>query len=315
MGKFDRHNHSPGDLPRRLRNHERNQRADRTARRLEAASIRVGGLTLRGGNLHIVDGQIIAGDPDGAHAVITPSGYRVVNEDGEIDIDLTVGGDNEIRFGSGPEDTQVVVSYDGQVNGRVGNFDELYLDGQNLMDMLEAGGINDPDDSDPEPGTITTTYDASWSSSYAGSGARNTWHTSLNQGYHSSQWGNQRALIGFPTSQIQADQAGRTITRVRVYLYYEHWYFNSGGTAIVGHHGHSAVPSTFSAVTDQVRSSSWPKPGARMVHYDVNMQGWVTGALAGIALGPGPSTSRLYYGRARGHTQSRPPQLEIRSVA
>ena len=192
------------------------------------------------------------------------------------------------------------------------NADQITVDGEPLLQFVQGvAEVTEP----PPSGQLKETYTATWSANYRGNGARNTFDERPHQGFFSSTNGNQRSLIGFPTSQIQADHAGRTITRVRVYLYFSHWFNNSGGTAVLGHHGHTSPPSSFSANTDNVRSSGWPKPGGRWVTYDVGAQDWATGAKTGIALGPGPSTSRTYYGRARGFQESNPPRLEITSTA
>jgi hypothetical protein len=316
---------SHGDIMRRLAELEREVKQLRTGRRLEAASIGRGGLVLRGGKLQIIGGEIIAGDPEGFHARTTSTGYQLVNEDGEVDMDLTISGPNQIRLrgDGGEEENEILLTSTGEINSRVLNVDEIILDGQNLSDILEViseevtGNPNPDPEAPPPAGTITTRYTASWSQSYRGNRNPNEFTSSLHQGWYSSTNGNQRALIGFPSSQIQSDHSGRTITRVRVYLYFHHWFFNSGGTAILGHHGHSSPPSTFSATsTDVTRSSSWPKPGGRWVTYSHSMQQWATGTKRGIVLGPGPTTSRLYYGSARRHNHSsRPPRIEIRSTA
>lgn len=205
------------------------------------------------------------------------------------------------------------------------NADRINLNGQDLREVLQGlqdaiatGDSGSDPEPDPEPAptnTITRKYAASWSQLYQGDNGKNTFLTGLAQGYWSGTNGNQRSLIGFPSSTIQSDHSGRTITRVRVYLYFEHWLLNSGGTAIIGHHGHSSAPSSFSANTDNVRSADWPKPGGRWVKYNVGVSDWLSGAKRGIAIGPGPSTAALYYGRARAHNESAPPVLEIRSTS
>lgn len=338
MGNLSDPARSRSELAHRIAELERQVTELQTSRPLEAASIGSGGLRLVGGDITVDEGgnvlvigggRIIAGDPDGDRAEITSLGYRLVNADGEVDIDLTTqGAANLIRLrgagqSSGEEqENEILLTNDGQINGRVLTVDEIIIDGQNLANILKQladAATPTSEGADPEPpppsGTITRTYTATWSQVYKGTGKQNGFASGLNQGQYTSTNGNQKSLIGFPSSTIQSDHAGRTVTRVRVFLYYKHWFNNSGGTAIIGHHGHSSAPSTFSATTDQVRSSSWPKPGGRTVTYNVGIQSWVTGAKKGIAIGPGPSISHLYYGTAHKHNQSRPPRLEIRSVA
>lgn len=197
------------------------------------------------------------------------------------------------------------------LNAGIVNVDELTVGGKSLAAFIED--FIAEEDPQPQPGgTFTERYDAEWSQAYKGDNSRNTFDPDPVQGFFSSLNGNQRSLIGFPTSQIQSDLANAvSVTRVRVFLYFEHWYFNSGGTAVLGHHGHTSPPSTFSASTDNVRSSGWPKPGGRWVDYDVGMDDWIDGTKTGIAIGPGPSNDHVYYGRARAHDQSNRPRLEI----
>jgi hypothetical protein len=204
-----------------------------------------------------------------------------------------------------------------EINAEVVNAEQIFVGGLSLAEYVQSLITTQVPASDPDPppgGSVklTKTYPAIWSQAYQGNNSRNDFIPSPAQGFYSSTNGNQRSLIGFNSTQIQSDLATATsIVSVKVYLYYDHWYFNSGGTAIIGHHGHSSAPSSFSATTNQVQSSNWPKPGARVVTYNVGTGDWKTGAKKGIAIGPGPSTSREYYGRARGYNESNPPRLQI----
>jgi hypothetical protein len=203
------------------------------------------------------------------------------------------------------------------INCDVLNADAINVGGLTLDEYIQERVTEQVPDSDPDPppgGSVkmTETYPAIWSQAYQGDNSKNTFNPDPAQGYFSSTNGNQRSLIGFSSSAIQSGLSAATeVTKVEVYLYFDHWYFNSGGTAIIGHHGHNSEPSSFSATTDQVRSSGWPKPGGRWVTYNVGNGDWATGAKRGISIGPGPSTSKEYYGRARGYNESAPPRLRI----
>lgn len=322
---------SEGDPMHRLADLERAVQDLQTSRVLPSASIGSGGLrVLEDGNIFIdggdvilsAGGRVISGDPNGARAEITENGYRVFNEDGEVTIDLTVTGNNQLLLrGNGEEDNEILLSQDGRINARILSANEVKLDGQDLgkiLDQLAAaatpstGGKAD-EDPPPAASAITRRYNAIWSQAYQSNNSKNDFASGLNQGYYSGTNGNQKSLIGFNSSAIQSDHGGRTVTRVRLYLYYSHWYFNGGGTAIIGYHGHSSEPSSFSANTDEVRSANWPKPGGRWVNLDTGF--WSNGNRKGVSLGPGPSTSKTYYGTARRHNQSNRPILEIRSTA
>lgn len=324
MGNLSDPGRSQGDIMARLEELERRVEELQTTRRLPGASIGSGGLrvldggniAIDGGNLIITEGRLIAGDPEGARAEVTETGYRVFNEDGQIIIDLTTTGNNQMLLRGTGDDNEILLSQTGEINGRVLNAEQINVDGKPL-DSYINDFIEEEDPAPPPATTITRTYEAIWSRAYRQNGEPNRFvpGNGLTQGRYSGTNGNQRSLIGFPTSQIQADHGGRTITRVRVYLYYYHWYFNGGGTAVLGHHNHTSAPGSFSAsAIDVLRSSDWPKPGSRWVTYTAGEQDWATGAKTGIVLGPGPSTSRTFYGVARAHDQSNPPRIEIRST-
>jgi hypothetical protein len=203
-----------------------------------------------------------------------------------------------------------------QINVGTLNADVINIDGKDLSTFISEAITTQVPASDPEPPPGGTTkfvkiYNADWSQAYQGDNSKNTFNAKPKQGYYSGTNGNQRSLIGFPSSTIVSDIGSGTVDKVRVYLYFDHWYYNSGGTAIIGHHGHSSEPSTFSATTDVVRSDNWPKPGGRWVTYSHSLSEWKSGAKKGISIGPGPSTSREYYGSIRGANESSKPRLEI----
>ncbi|MGW0033078.1 hypothetical protein ACWDXD_25085 [Streptomyces sp. NPDC003314] len=154
--------------------------------------------------------------------------------------------------------------------------------------------------------TITKTYAASWSGSYANRSGYNSFYGSqMLQGYVSSTNGIQAALVGFPAA-LSTDLAGATINKAEVYLYFEHWYNNSGGTAVIKAHKHASRPSTFSC-DPEAKSVTWARNQGKWVDITsvFDSTSW-----RGIALDPN-STSATYYGRARGVGQTYPPQLRV----
>jgi hypothetical protein len=80
--------------------------------------------------------------------------------------------------------------------------------------------------------------------------------------------------------------AGATITGVRVYFNFNHWYYNSGGTAIIGVHGHTGIPGyDWGRGPWSVISGGWPKPGARWVDLSSShWNGFKTGEWKGVYL-------------------------------
>jgi hypothetical protein len=158
----------------------------------------------------------------------------------------------------------------------------------------------------PAVATYTKTYKATWSGSYDGSGSYVSYYgTEAHQGYYSGAGnGNQRSLIGFNSSQIKSDLSGATIKSVKLTAYAEHWYYNDGGTAVIGTHNYTGRPSSWSSghVNDnRQQSTGWPKPGKRTVTltsgFGTDLK---SGAATGIAFGPGPTTDVRYYGRFTG---------------
>jgi hypothetical protein len=147
------------------------------------------------------------------------------------------------------------------------------------------------------PGTsITKTYKATalYGYNYNGHNERDSWHNgNAYQGNpQDGQSYNQFGLIFFDSAQIRADLAGNTVTACSLSITYAHFYFNSGGKAIIGTHDYQSVPSTQSdahADKDLFRINA--KAGTR---FTVNMgvaQGnnFKSGHAKGIQTGPQPS--------------------------
>ncbi|MGW2886398.1 hypothetical protein ACWDDN_13775 [Streptomyces griseoruber] len=154
--------------------------------------------------------------------------------------------------------------------------------------------------------TYTKTYAASWSGSYANRGAYNSYYgNKCLQGYYSSTNGMQASLIGFPSS-LATDLSGATIQKAEVYLYFDHWYYNSGGKAVIKAHKHTSRPTTFSS-DSEAQTISWGKNVGKWVDITAvfDSTSW-----RGIALDPNNS-DRTYYGRAQGVGQTYPPKLRV----
>ena len=148
----------------------------------------------------------------------------------------------------------------------------------------------------PPGTTVTKTYKATklFGYNYNGHNERDTWHDGLAyQGNpQDGKSYNQFGLIFFDWNTIAADLAGQTITGCSLSITYAHFYYNSGGKAIIGTHDYLSVPSTQSdshADKDLFRVNA--KAGTR---FTVNMgvtQGnnFKSGHARGIQTGPQPS--------------------------
>lgn len=93
----------------------------------------------------------------------------------------------------------------------------------------------------------TATFECNWTGTYdKDNDIRGGFRSAdLCQGrYTVEPWGLQRSLAGFP--EMASTLAGARIDNVLLYLKNEHWYYYSGGTAVIGYHNHDLKPSKFS---------------------------------------------------------------------
>jgi hypothetical protein len=96
-----------------------------------------------------------------------------------------------------------------EVNADRLNADEIFVDGRELSTFVEDMISAQVPESDPDPppvgeSKLIRTYNAIWSANYRSSNARNSFDERPHQGFWSSTNGNQRSLIGFSTSAINA---------------------------------------------------------------------------------------------------------------
>lgn len=158
--------------------------------------------------------------------------------------------------------------------------------------------------SPPTVKTYTTTWASTASATYKGNGDKRTDTSDVVQGYNSYN-GDGEGLWLFPTS-IASTLSGATVKKVEVYAYANHWYYNSGGTALIKVHGYTSAPASNPTMTTAASSASWPKPGGRWVTLPSTFHaGFKSGTYRGFGLGPAGSTNLLYYGRFNGGTGAR----------
>ncbi|PCG85471.1 hypothetical protein CIB93_14040 [Streptomyces sp. WZ.A104] len=171
----------------------------------------------------------------------------------------------------------------------------------------ETGKCNDGGGTaEPPTKQYTKTYTASWSGTYANRSSYNSFYgNKCVQGYYSSNNGTQAALIGFPSS-LGKDLSGAKIQKVELYLYYDHWYYNGGGKAVIKAHNHTSRPSKFSSDSES-KTISWGRNVGRWIDITsvFDSTSW-----RGVALDPN-SKDKTYYGRAQGVGQAHPPQLRV----
>ena len=187
--------------------------------------------------------------------------------------------------------------------------DDVGLVSSDLSVLYNNG--SPPPPTQPPKKTYVTTWPASWSRSFSGSGAYIAYYGSnMNQGYYDTTWGNQSAMAGFPS--VTSTLSGAVINKVELYILYNHWYYDAGGTAILGLHGQVNPPSTKSGLTGLWQISNWGRGVGKWISLGSSyFNGFLSGAYRGLLIGPGPSTSREYYGRADGVGDDSPPQLRI----
>lgn len=147
----------------------------------------------------------------------------------------------------------------------------------------------------PPPAKVNyvKTYYPTGTQSYTGTGAQYEYNTGyLYSGLSPAGYGDLRSMAMFG-SQIATDVGAGTITKVRVYAYYDHWYYNSGGTADITLYAGTSLPATLASVSGTtIASTSWPKPGGR----------WVTLSSATFAsIKAGTARGIMFGGKGRGY--------------
>ncbi|HEY5959979.1 MAG TPA: hypothetical protein VIV60_25675 [Polyangiaceae bacterium] len=167
------------------------------------------------------------------------------------------------------------------------------------------------------PTNYTKTYWPTWSRTFDGDNSI-TWDDSAYcyQGYYDGNRGNTRSLVGFNSTAIASDLSGATNIRVKVTFKVAHSYYNSGLTAVVGTHTYGSKPSTWSdaSVNQNLKQKGSCSEGhSYTIDFGANtsasnsFKSWAKG----IAFGPGPSTSRTYYGYMYGASQGGKPYLTV----
>jgi LysM repeat protein/GH25 family lysozyme M1 (1,4-beta-N-acetylmuramidase) len=144
----------------------------------------------------------------------------------------------------------------------------------------------------------TDTWTCTWSQTYRENGTKRTDYRAnkLVQGYYgdSEPWGLQRSLAGF--DDIASKISGSEIKSVKLYLHNEHWWYTSGGTAVIGYHNHTSVPDTFSTSVDaQVWADFSSRGQAQWISMPLELgKGIRDGKYKGISLYNGDYSKKFY---------------------
>jgi hypothetical protein len=165
--------------------------------------------------------------------------------------------------------------------------------------------------------TYEKTWGATWSHSYRGN--RNyekrpdsRGASGLMQGNSGEDpWGTQRSLVGF--GDIRSTIAGAKIESIKLYLKAKHFWYYSGGTAVIGYHNHSSEPNNFShSKYGQKNQKFSSRTEALWINMPIELgNGIRDGRYKGISLYAN-STSKNYYGEWYGEGSSYEPKLKIK---
>jgi hypothetical protein len=163
--------------------------------------------------------------------------------------------------------------------------------------------------------TKTKTWDATWSASWNQGGASRVsgsgTYTDANRLYQGFGASNMGAKIGFPSS-VASTLAGKTVTKVELFVQNRWTYLNAGGTATFAGHGNSSAGSTFGSTTGDTFTRHFDRGQGRWLNLangDIPFSAWKSGSVRGVALTvQGGSTNYAYYD---GVGKSKPPKLRI----
>jgi len=156
-----------------------------------------------------------------------------------------------------------------------------------------------PPPGDPVPGTKT--YNAVVGRAFGGNGTSVHSDSQMYQGYYSSTWGNNKSIIMFDSAAIASFLSGKTITGCSLKFKTQFSYYNAGLTAIIGTHNTSGTtrPTSWPSGTksNRVKKTGCSAGETTTISLGVTIGNeFKNGTAKGIIFGPGPSTSKDYYG-------------------
>lgn len=146
-----------------------------------------------------------------------------------------------------------------------------------------------------------------------GGGAHFNANELLHQGQTPYFDGNQQSELNFNIPELVGIPKGN-YDYLDLWLFYTHWHYNSGGTAVVG----------------WVSDTGHPHGNKGRVPFNRNQGRWINllapefseifnainnGSFNKIQIGPGPSTNPIYYGAVDSYDRARPPKIRARWLA
>ncbi|GAA5071064.1 hypothetical protein [Streptomyces similanensis] len=166
----------------------------------------------------------------------------------------------------------------------------------------ETGGYSDGGGSGGTITRWTKMYPCTWSGTYQNRGSLTS-----SLGVQCYQGGSALAasMVGFSPS-LASDLAGATMLKAELYLFYDSWQANTGGTAVIRAHRQTNQPAAFSADTASV-TAPFARNEGKLVDITPIFDPATT---RGVALDPN-SVLDAYSGRARGQGQTNAPLLRI----
>lgn len=121
--------------------------------------------------------------------------------------------------------------------------------------------------------------------------------------------GDMTTLIYWSGTDWPAVLAGARIDKMELFLYANHWYYASGGDAVIGTHGtrYRASWANNPRISPALKvETAWPRGAGRWCDISLWGDGFKSGYDRGIVLGPSGGTNLRYYGRFDGQAGQKP---------
>lgn len=184
-----------------------------------------------------------------------------------------------------------------------------------VLDIASSGQVTpQPSTSNPTPTTPAPppkrTYTATWagtaSRAWNGDGAQSHWGDTLNaqgilpHGYYPG-FGAMRSGVIFNGASVDSEKKtlsaalnGATITKAEVFVKFPHWYYSTGGTAVLHPLGGSSLPDTMPSVNSaSVRKAYTARGQGYWVQVPTS---WFSSSATGVVIGPGTANNVTSYG-------------------